>query len=674
MNRAGGNNFITYSGMIWLLAAQLVVMLPFAFDLPFWLIPVVLFSAGWRLWVLSGGATQPGSLLKLVLLALGVGGLFLSGLKFPSLEAMSALLLLGFAFKSLEVIQRRDALVVVFIGYFLVALHFLYTQSMLAGLYGVFSLVVLTGALIGVQQTVAEFTAAQNVRFNLKLAGFMLLQCLPLMVVIFIVAPRLQPLWTLPLMTNQAKTGISDHMRPGDIAKLSQSDELAFRVTFKGERPAQDQLYWRGLVLNHFDGREWRQFAEQYDLWQLKQAVVRDYAFQPGNIQVQGEPVEYEAVYEKTGQPWLFTLTTALKVDGDVLQAADYRVMAREELQAPLLLKATSYPQAVRDVQLDPFLRQLALQLPENGDARSHELARRLRNEAGSEQAYIDKVLKRFSDQQFYYTLRPPTLGDSDTIDQFLFESQRGFCAHYAGSFVFLMRAAGIPARVVAGYQGGEWNEQSQYLAIHQYDAHAWAEVWLPDTGWKRVDPTAVIAPERTEQGLEAAVHAEGSFLQDSVFSSHKIAWLNGLRQRLDAVQYGWQRWVLGYDSDSQADFLKSLLGELTVARVAVLTGGVFAVIVLGWLLMLGLAQRHEREALEHQLYRRFCAALAKRGVVREPGQAPGVFALQAEQALPALASEIREFTRLYEGICYAPDGAGHAAIRQLKSLLGKFS
>lgn len=668
-----GNNFITYSGMIWLLAAQLVVMLPFAFDLPFWLIPVVLFSAGWRLWVLSGSGTQPGNIIKTGLVAVGVGGLFMSGLSFPSMEAMSALLLLGFAFKSLEVIQRRDALVVIFIGYFLVALHFLYAQSMLAGLYGVFALVVLTGALIGVQQTVVEFTAAQNVRFNLKLAGVMLLQCLPLMVLIFIFAPRLQPLWTLPMMTNQAKTGISDHMAPGDIAKLSQSDELAFRVSFKGQRPSQDQLYWRGLVLNHFDGREWRQFAEDYDLWRLKHAVAQEYAFQPDRMQIAGTAVEYDAIYERTGQPWLFTLTSVAQVDGDVLRAADFRVMAQKDIQAPLMLKVTSYPQAVRDLQLDPYLRQLALQLPDHGDARSRQLAQRLRSEAGSEQVYIDKVLQRFRDLQFYYTLRPPTLGNTDTIDEFLFESQRGFCAHYAGSFVFLMRAAGIPARVVTGYQGGEWNAQSQYLAVHQYDAHAWAEVWLPNVGWQRVDPTAMIAPERTEQGLEAAVRAEGSFLESTTFSARKFAWLNAVRQQLDAVQYGWQRWVLGYDSDAQADFLKSLLGELTLTRVAMLAGSAFAVIMLVWLLLLGLARRHEREALEHQLYRRFCTMLAKHGVIRELGQTPGAFAQQAASALPALAGDIREFTQVYEGLCYAPDTAGKDAIRQLNALLGRF-
>ncbi|MEB4590446.1 DUF3488 and DUF4129 domain-containing transglutaminase family protein [Candidatus Thiothrix sp. Deng01] len=666
---------VTYTGMIWLLAAQLAVMLPFVFDLPVWLVPVLLFAAGWRLRVLAGLASQPGNVTKLVLVLLGGGGLLLSGLQFPSLDAMASLLLLGFAFKSLEVVQRRDAIVVIFIGYFLVALHFLYTQSMLAALYGTLSMVVLTGALVGVQQSVTEFSTAQNVRFNLRLALVMLLQCLPLMAAIFVFAPRLPPLWSLPLSHVQAKTGVSDHMAPGDIEKLGKSDELAFRVSFQGKRPEQSELYWRGLVFNHFDGREWRQFEQDYDATQVAGALQTSFRWSPDKIRTPGEAVAYEAVYEKTGQPWLFTLTPTVEVSGDVLQGADYRVMAREVLQAPFLLKAVSYPQAQRDLALDPLMRSLALELPANSDPRSRELAGRLWRETGAAQAYIDKVLARFGSLGYEYTLNPPTLGGRDTIDAFLFDSQRGFCAHYAGSFVFLMRAAGIPARVVVGYQGGEWNETGQYLAVHQYDAHAWAEVWLPERGWVRVDPTTVVAPSRTEQGLEAAVRAEGSFLADSVFSVRKIAWLNTLNQQLDTVQYGWRRWVLGYDSAQQAELLKALLGSLSVAKVALLAGSVFGAIALGWLVLLGMTRRQAKEALEHRLYRQFCAALAKRGVQREPGDTPGAFAAEAAAALPKLAGVIHEFTRVYESVCYAPDAMdGRNAARKLKVLLGKLN
>ncbi|MEN9501309.1 MAG: hypothetical protein RI964_594 [Pseudomonadota bacterium] len=663
---------VTYSGMIWLLGAQLLVMLPFAFSLPVWLIPVLVLSTWWRLRVLSGKVAQPSQAAKLVVMALGVGGLLLSGLQFPSLDAMSALLLLGFAFKALEVVHRRDALVVVFVGYFLIALQFLYSQSMGAALYGVLSLTVLTAALIGVQFPVAEWTAAQNVRQNLRLSVFMLLQCLPLMVIIFVFAPRLQPLWTLPLMQGQTKTGISDRMAPGDIESLSQSDDLAFRVTFKGARPPQNQLYWRGLVLNHFDGKTWQQFAQAYETWELKNQLTHLYAFNRDQLQIKGLPLEYEVVYEKTAQPWLFTLTPPVQAQGDVIFGADYRIMANQDLQTPLLLKVVSYPDAIRDTQLSPAMRQLALQLPAEGDERSHALARELRQQAGNEAAYVDAVLHHFRQQQFVYTLRPPNMGETNTIDSFLFEAQRGFCAHYAGSFVYLMRVAGIPARVVIGYQGGEWNAQDQYLTVRQYDAHAWAEVWLAGKGWVQVDPTTAVAPERVEKGLEAAVKAEGTFLANQRFSTRNVQWLNTVRQQLDATQYGWQRWVLGYDGDAQRSFLAKLLGEFSVVRLVILVGGLLALVTLFWMLALGLARRREREALEHQLYRRFCAVLAKRGVVRDSGQAPSVFAQQAANALPQQAAVIQEFTAVYEGLCYEPEADVKSALRRLQALLGR--
>lgn len=666
--------FITYTGMIWLLAAQLVVMLPFTSCLPPWLIVVMIFAAGWRLRVLAGKATQPNTLIKAGLLLIGIAAVFLSGLRLPSLEAMSSLLLLGFAFKAVEAVKRRDALVVIFTGYFLVALNFVYTQSIIAGLYGTLALIVLTGALVGVQQTIEEFTPVQQVRFNFWVAGQILLQCLPLMVVIFILAPRFQPFWTLPMPTEQNHSrGISDKMAPGDIEKLSQTDDLAFRVTFKGERPTQSQLYWQGIVLNHFDGHEWRQFAEEQDTEQLKWAIKQDYRYNPQNLKIQGLSYEYEAVYEPSRQPWLFTLSPTTEVQGDVLRAADYRVMARQPLQSSMLIRATSRPESIRDLALSPKLQALALQLPVQGDMRSRALAKRLYTEAGDERAYIQNVLNRFKEQAFFYTLHPPLLGEKDTIDGFLFDSKQGFCSHYAGSFVFLMRAVGIPARVVIGYQGGEWNEQGNYLAVHQFDAHAWTEVWLAGQGWLRIDPTSMVAPERTEKGLEAALKKEGSFLEQSVFSSRKFAWLNSLRKQIDSMEFGWQRWVLSYDSDTQYQFLSKILGELSFTKLALFALSLFACLVLIWMVWLGLTRKTNVEAVEHRLYRRFTERLSKRGFERHLDQTPSEYAHLTAQALPTQAEQILAFTNVYETLCYASEaGQRSSLLKELRRLLGQ--
>lgn len=665
---------LSYTGTIWLLITQVLVMLPFVQYLPLWLMPVLAFTAIWRLRVVKGQSDRPGLPVKIVLMVLGIGGLTLSGLPFPSLDFMVAILLLGFAFKTLEADSQRDAIVVVLLGYFLLAVHFLYSQSILAGLYGVLTLVALTAALIGIHHPMNFMSSRQSTSHALRLSALMLLQCLPLMLLIFMFAPRLQPLFMLPLPSSQAKSGISDSMTPGDIASLSQSDALAFRVTFKNGKPPQNQLYWRGLTLNHFDGRRWKQFIDDYELRQLQQNFAHNYRWQPDNLDIRGPAVEYEAIYERSGQPWLFTLTPATEVYGDVLRGGDYRIMARTELQAPAMLKAVSYPESLRDRTLQPMVRRLALQLPLNTNPRSHSLAQQLRTQSRSEQDYIQRVLQRFRDQSFHYTLRPPMLGSTDTIDAFLFDSQRGFCAHYAGSFVFMMRAAGIPARVVTGYQGGEWNATGQYLSVHQFDAHAWTEVWLAESGWARIDPTTMVAPDRVEQGLEAAMRTEGSFLENQLFTPRKIEWLNRLRQQIDSVQYGWRRFVLGYDRDAQSEFFKNLLGELTIKKVAATLGGLMIALGLLWMLLLGLKPEHRSIAPEQRLYQRFCKRLAKKGLAREPGQTPGDFARLAAAKFPQHAAAILGFNGVYEEVCYGSE-ANHkpkGLLAQMKQHLQK--
>jgi len=284
-------------------------------------------------------------------------------------------------------------------------------------------------------------------------------------------------------------------------------------------------------------------------------------------------------------------------------------------------------------------------------------------------------VMNRFREQQYFYTLRPPLLGQDDTIDGFLIDSKRGFCAHYAGSFVFMMRAVGIPARVVAGYQGGEWNEKGRFLAVHQFDAHAWTEVWLEGEGWQRFDPTAMVAPQRIEQNLEAAMQQEGSFLEDKILSLNKIKWLSGLRQQLDSLQYGWQRFVLNFDSETQQSFLKKVFGEMSIHKTMLIVGGIFGCIILLWVGFLGLTKKRNVEAPEHQLYRRFCALLSKKGITRDIAQTPEAFSQFAATQLPDFAETIKEFTQCYATLCYNPAATAEQQIYldKMKSSLKKF-
>lgn len=661
---------VTYRGMIWLLATQLIVMLPFALHLPIWLLPVMLASAYWRIRVIRGHSAQPKFVVRIMIIALGLLGLVASGPIF-SLNTMVSLLLLGFAFKSLEVIRQRDALVVIFVGYFLVAISFLFSQSILAAVYSVVSLVILTSALIVNQQSPAQQRNENSTRSSLKLAGLMLLQSIPLMALVFIFMPRFSPMWVIPSFAGQAKSGVSDRMSPGDIANLSKSDGLAFRASFKDRKPQADEMYWRGLVLNHFDGVSWQQFEKDYDPYTLRSTLAHKQPWKASQVTIEGEPITYEAIYEKTGQPWLFTLTPTTQIDGKTQKMGDYRVMSKSDLQAPMLLNATSYPDALRDVTLSEFSRHLTLQLP-NGNPQTRAMAKQWRSETESDQAYIDKILSHYNTQPFFYTLRPPVLGSDNTIDKFLFESQRGFCSHYSGSFVFLMRAAGIPARVVVGYLGGEWNTSGEYLSVHQYDAHAWTEVWLKGKGWVRVDPTSMVAPTRVEGGLEAALEEEGSFLEGNTFSARHFKGLDSIRHTLDSLQYGWRRWILGYDSDSQKNLLKTLLDKTSAMPLALLVGLLFIGIFLLWFVMLGLVGKRNNEAYEHRLYRKFCKRLEKKGIVRLPSQTASEFATIASKQLPQQQDAIRSFSLLYQKHCYETGTSSDKAstVRTMKQLL----
>jgi len=675
------DRLITYSGILWLLAAQIVVMLPFLFYLPVWLFPILFFSAGWRIRVMLGKAQQPGIVVKIIMGILGLAALKLSGIPIVSLEMTASLLMLGFAYKSLEVIERRDGMVVVLTGFILIGVLFLYSQSILIALYSFVSVMVLTGAMIAIQQSGKQNTNKNSrhnnrskILSNLSLSSSMLLLCLPLMILFFLFAPRFQPFWTVPSAGGLAKTGISDSMSPGDIANLSQSDGLAFTVNFEGKRPKQRDLYWRGLVLQHFDGITWTSENPETPARLLRRKSSSVLASNKPNIEQQGEAINYSIIYQKTGQPWMFALNPVVKIQGEAILAPDFRVIAKRDIIEPVLVKLSSYLDSIKELELDEATRIANLQLPEDGNPKSRLMAEQLFASSASKQEYIQRVMNRFREQQYFYTLRPPLLGKDDTIDGFLIDSQRGFCAHYAGSFVFMMRAAGIPARVVAGYQGGEWNKKGQFLAVHQFDAHAWTEVWLEGEGWQRFDPTAMVAPQRIEQSLQAAMQEEGSFLEGKILSLNKMKWLNGLRQQLNSLQYGWQRFVINFDSETQQNFLKNLFGEMSIRKTMLIVGGFFGGIILLWVGFLGLAKKRNVEAPEHKLYRLFCALLEKKGIKREIAQTPESFSQFAAVQLPDFAESIRDFTHSYATLCYNPAAAAeqHVYLDKMKSVLKK--
>ncbi|MEQ3632359.1 DUF3488 and transglutaminase-like domain-containing protein [Thalassolituus sp.] len=575
-------NAIPRISLLWLLAGFGSSLLLHTEHLPIWFLIPLTICVGWRALTHAGRLPYPNKLVKTLVVMLSGAVVVISFDRQLSLEGASAFLVMAAMLKLLEMKTQRDAYVVVFISYFLLVCGFLFNQSITAALIGISSVWIITSSMVALHMS----TPAGNVG-ALPIARYsasVLAAALPFMLFAYLLFPRLGPLWSIGLQSKDAHTALSTEMAPGDIASLSQSDKLAFRVTFDdNRRPPQNELYWRALMLDFYDG----------NAWQPSKPVTTAKWFNPRDLDNRdGQGIGYDIIQEPTDQQYLFSLrgVQALEENTGVTNA-DF-LLARKPLFQRLRYRAWSDPTASNQADGLTWLeRKQYLQLPSQGNIKARQWANDLYSGAVTDWAFAQSILTYFRQNPFFYTLEPPLLKDND-IDEFLFSTQRGFCAHYASAMTFVARSVGIPARVVVGYQGGEWNAQENYLTVRQYDAHAWVELWIPTMGWMRFDPTAAVAPDRIEYGLERAVEKEGTFLREQIFSSHKmrgISWINSLRLKLDSANYYWQRWVLSYDKQRQGKLLKQWFDRGSyldgLYMLAAVLGGLFllSAIVLWW-------------------------------------------------------------------------------------------
>lgn len=633
--------------LLWLLVAQVLVILPHLAHLPLWITGLWLVCATWRIQTFRMRAQYPGALTKSAMLLAAAVGVYASRGSLIGLEAGVALLIATFVLKLVELKTRRDALVLVFLGFFAVLTSYLFDDSLPAALYSVLPVTALLATLIGLQQG----GLGEKPGPTLRLAASLLLQALPLMLALFLLFPRLGPLWSVPMPGERNRTGLAESMTPGDIAELGQSAEPVFRASFDGPIPPRGELYWRALTFERFDGRRWSQ--------------LREPPLAAPDWRAQGPALSYSILMRPSGQPWLFALDTARTDLEQTRQMGDFRLQRRRPVEQNLFYSAVSWPQARREPDASPRLGA-ALQLPEGGNPRSRLWARQLRRQYDDPQALVDALLGHFARERYYYTLKPPR-AESDTVDSFLFDTRRGFCAHYAGAMTFVLRAAGIAARVVAGYQGGEVNPAGNYVLVHQFDAHAWVEYWLPGRGWVSVDPTFQVAPERIERGLEQALPAEEEFLAGAPLSPlhyRQVEWLNALRLSWDSLNYAWQRGVLGYGGDLQLQVLRGWFGQLDARYLGGLLVGTLAALLGVLALLLLKPWRRECDPLL-PLYRDFEHLLAAHGLRRVPGEGPRAFAERAALALPARAAAIEAFARRFEAQRYAGCRADPPALRR---------
>ncbi|CAA0091073.1 Protein-glutamine gamma-glutamyltransferase [BD1-7 clade bacterium] len=644
---------------VWLLIAQTFLLLPHLIRYPTLVVPVWLIASGWRIMIYRARWSHPSTWVKATLIVFGVAAVAAQGFGYFSLDTSVAVLLVAFLLKFIEMRTRRDVLVVIYLGYFVIVTWLLMDQSMLAGAYLIISLLLVTTCLV----TLHVDKDTGDWHFPLVFSAKALAVSVPIMVVGFMVFPRLDPFWSVPIQgKNGGVTGISDSMSPGNISQLAQSDRLAFRVEFDGEAPAMRERYWRAIVLSRFDGKTWHPLDEIG----LPQPPLDDIV-KPDAALPQG----YRIVMEPHQEKWLFTLPGTISIDTKVHFQRDFTLRSLEPIFQKKSLRYEWLPGAQLGTEIYRYHHRENLFVPEGFNPRALALAEQIVQQSSSVEDYMSRVEGFFRQNTFTYTLSPGELG-RNSIDEFLFDGQRGFCEHYASAYVVLMRAAGIPARVVTGYLGGEKNPYENYLSVRQMDAHAWTEVWVDGKGWVRVDPTGFVAPDRIEHGSQAALSGDESFLSGSPFSSRHyegLSWLLAIEQRYEQLNYLWVTQVLSFHSDTQKNTLKKLLGDVSPQRIALFVMGVFISVTGLVFIVLYLRQLPPPLPPVEREYQRLLKRLSREGFDKEVGEGPMDFAARVTEAYPDRV-DLKHVFECYRDLAYRP----HISEEVFKKNLDVFS
>ncbi|MCI0504886.1 MAG: DUF3488 and transglutaminase-like domain-containing protein [Gammaproteobacteria bacterium] len=565
-------------------------------------------------------------------------------------DAGVALLITMLCLKLMEMGAPRDFLVAVFLGYFVVITGFLFSQSVIIGLLMTTAVFLLTTSLVSYHRSERKLNSQYK---SARLGINLLFQAIPLAILLFFLFPRVPgPLWGLPEQGSSASTGLSSSMAPGQITELAFDNSVAFRVEFENKIPEASQLYWRGPVFTYYDGFMWQELASNSRKFFGSEWVTE----LPPVPQVKmSEGIKYSVMLEPHNANWLLALDLPTLYPATGYLTQNYELLSDEPVKKLTRYEVTSHLNYKLSPEAPPANR-VYRQIPQFVGPKARQLVLELQTKIQADQPYdrqiVDLILNHFRTEPFFYTRTPPAMLDNP-IDQFLFEERRGFCEHYASAFVVLMRAAGLPARIVTGYLGGELNTIGNYFIVRQSDAHAWAEVWLENQGWIRVDPTAVIPPGRIEQAQfrdrfrRSAGEGVGSQLwfADSI-KRLKFIW--------DNVNHSWNDWIVGYNPTKQQSFLDALgIKDFSWSSlIFILFGGLaLLVLVIAWHLS-GHTIRKPNQA--HVIFRRFCRKLARKGFRYSPSETAHNFAQRVAEKRSDIAKQVEEIAELYNQVRYA--------------------
>lgn len=617
-----------------LIACILLVSAPHTDHLPLWVSTLCAMLLAWRAYLTySGNALPPRWLLLLVTSACVIA----IGIVFRTLfgrEVGVTLLIMLVTLKLLELRSVRDATVLIHLSCFIIITNFFYSQSIPTALFMLATLIVILATWVHLQ------TGTLALKPRLRIAAILLLQAIPLSLILFVLFPRIQgPLWGMP-QDAYATSGLSDSMSPGTLSRLSLSDAVAFRTTFNDKVPMRDQMYWRGPVLWDFDGTTWTRGHNAT----LRKPQLDDAAL----------PVDYTVTLEPHNKLWLFALDMPAQLSIPYEQAPDFQLLNRTPVNARLRYNARSHLAYRANLDEPPPQMKRALALPRGLNPQTMQLAAEWRRQNKDDESLVRFALTYFNQNNFEYTLEPPLLG-MNSVDDFMFGTRQGFCEHYAGSFVFLMRAAGLPARVVTGYQGGEYNDLGGYYIIRQSDAHAWTEVWLKDKGWVRIDPTAAISPERIQSGLSAALPDNAAL---PFMARNPPQWLLELRFNWDALTNQWNQWVLGYNPERQFAFLTRMgMEDITWQKLAVnMLAGIALLTGIFTLIMLRRLAARQTDAVQ-AAWLKFCRKLEKAGLPRAQHEGPQDFTARIAAAHPQHAAAMHDIASRYIAMRYGDVG-----------------
>ncbi len=641
----------------WVIASLSLAMAPQLPRMPVPVAVMTLLPLLWRIGAEIRGWKSLPALVRHGATALALLTLYFSHTTIAGRRAAVSLLTVMLALKLIESYSIRDARLVVSFSLFLCSTQFMFSQGILMPFYGALTVTVVLVTLTQLHRNEAFFSfdetppVSGSVFSELGFSFRLLMLAIPVGLAFFLFFPRwATPLWGIPEATLDAKSGLSDSMSPGSIQNLFMDDSPAFRIQFEGRIPRQSELYWRGPVFWDFNGETWRG------------------GFFGKSLAVKSQPDEsgaqwsYTVQLEPNERHWLFALDYPATTPRDSRVTIDFQILRQQPVTQLLQYSIVSDPAFVDSPVLPGALKRAALDLPDGSNPRTRKLIERWRREGLDDQAMVRRVLAYFNQEEFHYSLESPLLG-RHSVDEFLFLTRTGYCEHYASTFTVMMRMAGIPARIVTGYQGGWYNQVGGYLLVRQSDAHAWSEVWFPGNGWTRVDPTAAVSPMRIESGSLGALSAPRHLLD--------YTWLRRFRNGSDIIQQRWNDWVIKFSADNQTRMFTSFgLERLTPSMLVII---LFVVIGLSSIVLLPFILRikgPDRKDPLRAVWLKFLQRLKAVGFEALPSSGAIELAHSAALQLPWDSQSIHHIADLYSRSRYS---SAPPPLRELKDAIKNF-